>query len=131
MQWQILIPMFCERVWAWFCGAAYDAGLIPTATVAVEWSPPRMPAVDPFKQAMADLLDMRAGTRSHAEIVHERGRNPDDVLAEIVAFNAAVDASGIVLDSDSRKVAKFGVLQVTEAQSAAPEPADAAANSKA
>ena len=76
VQWQILIPMFCERVWAWFCGAAYDAGLIPTPTVAVEWSPPRMPAVDPFKQAMADLLDMRAGTRSHAEIVHERGRNP-------------------------------------------------------
>ena len=123
VQWQILIPMFCERVWGWFCGAAYDAGLIPTATVAVEWSPPRMPAVDPFKQAMADLLDMRAGTRSHPEIVHERGRNPDDVLTEIAAFNAAVDAAGIVLDSDPRKVAKSGVLQVSEAQSAAPEQA--------
>jgi len=122
VQWQILIPMFCQRVWDWFCDAAHDAGLLPSNTIPVEWSPPRMPAVDPMKQAMADLLDMRSGTRSHSEIVQERGRNPDDVLTEIAKFNAAVDAAGIILDSDPRKVAKSGAMQVAEAAGAASGP---------
>ncbi|KPL52270.1 hypothetical protein ABB55_08520 [Prosthecomicrobium hirschii] len=115
IQWQILVPAFCQRVWDWFCEVAYTAGKIPLASVPVEWAPPRMPAVDPMKQAMADVIDLRAGLRSHAEIVQERGRPPSDVLAEIAEFNAAVDAAGIVLDSDPRKVAKSGASQVAEA----------------
>jgi hypothetical protein len=33
------------------------------------------------------------------------------VLAEIAAMNAKLDALGLVLDSDPRKVTKTGVLQ--------------------
>ncbi len=46
-----------------------------------------------------------------AQAIARQGHNPDAVLAEIAAMNAKLDALGLVLDSDPRKVTKTGVLQ--------------------
>ena len=61
MQWQMIIPMFCQPIWAWFCEAAFVAGLIPTAEVPVEWAPPKLDSVNPLQDATTDLLETRAG----------------------------------------------------------------------
>lgn len=108
VQWQVIIPMFCAPVWRWFTEAAWAAGRIPSPSIRVEWSPPRFDAVDPLKDATADLLSIRAGTTTLAEVIARHGRNPDDVLSEIAATNARLDELGIVLDSDPRKVTKTG-----------------------
>ena len=60
---------------------------------------------------MADLLAMRSGTMTLAQAIARQGHNPEAVLAEIAAMNAKLDALGLVLDSDPRKVTKTGVLQ--------------------
>jgi len=90
---------------------AFPAGKLPRPDIAVAWSPPRFEAVDPLKDAMADLLAMRSGTMTLAQAIARQGHNPDAVLAEIAAMNARLDALGIVLDSDPRRVTKTGVLQ--------------------
>ncbi|MBD3788690.1 MAG: phage portal protein, partial [Sphingomonadales bacterium] len=84
---------------------------IPSPTVPVEWSPPKFEAVDPQKDAMANLLSIRSGTMTLAEVIAKQGRNPDAVLAEIAATNAKLDALGLVLDSDPRRVTKTGSAQ--------------------
>ncbi|KAB2883030.1 MAG: phage portal protein, partial [Pseudorhodoplanes sp.] len=111
VQWQLFIPMFCQPVWDWFTAQAWAAGQLPQAKIAVAWSPPRFEAVDPLKDAMADLLAMRSGTMTLAQAIARQGHNPDAVLAEIAAMNAKLDALGLVLDSDPRKVTKTGVMQ--------------------
>lgn len=111
VQWQIIIPMFCQPVWDWFILQAWAAGRLPAPVHAVEWSPPRFEAVDPLKDATADLLAMRSGTMTLAQAIARQGHNPEAVLAEIAAMNARLDALGIVVDSDPRKVTKTGVLQ--------------------
>jgi capsid protein len=111
VQWQLFIPMFCAPVWRWFTEAAWAAGQIPSPIVPVEWSPPKFEAVDPQKDAMANLLSIRSGTMTLAEVIARQGRNPDAVLAEIAATNAKLDALGLVLDSDPRRVTKTGSAQ--------------------
>ena len=111
VQWQIFVPVFCQPVWEWFTAQAWAAGRLRSPTIPVQWSPPRFEAVDPLKDAMADMLAMRSGTMTLAQAIARQGHNPDAVLAEIAAMNAKLDALGLVLDSDPRKVTKTGVLQ--------------------
>ncbi len=115
VQWQLFIPMLCTLVWRWFTEGAWAAGQIPVPQVAVEWSPPRFEAVDPYKDAMADLLAIRSGTMSLAQAISRQGYSPDAVLAEIAATNARLDELGLVLDSDPRRVTKTGAVQAGEA----------------
>ncbi|RCK26784.1 portal protein [Thalassospira profundimaris] len=115
VQWQLFIPMLCQPVWDWFTQAAWAAGRIPEPVVPVEWAPPKFDAVDPLKDAMADLLSVRSGTMTLAEAIARQGRNPDAVLAEIAATNAKLDEAGIVLDSDPRRVTKTGSAQAADA----------------
>ena len=77
----------------------------------MEWSPPKFDAVDPYKDAMADLLAIRTGTMTLAQAIARQGHNPDAVLAEIAATNAKLDGLGLVLDSDPRRVTKTGSAQ--------------------
>lgn len=111
IQWQIVIPMLLEPWWKWFCEAAHLAGEIDTPDVPVEWSPPKFEAIEPYKDALADLITIRSGTRSWFDVTASRGRNPDDVLAEIVDANAKFDAGGVTLDSDPRRTSMKGLLQ--------------------
>jgi lambda family phage portal protein len=111
IQWQIIIPMLLEPWWNWFCEAAWLAGEIDSPDIPVEWSPPRWQAIEPYKDALADLITIRTGTRSYQDVTAERGRNPDDVLTEIAAFNSEVDALSITLDSDPRRTTMKGALQ--------------------
>ncbi|WP_347268394.1 phage portal protein [Paracoccus sp. (in: a-proteobacteria)] len=114
VQWQLFIPMLCQPVWRWFIEAAWAAGQIPTPDVPVEWSPPKFDAVDPYKDAMADLLAIRSGTMTLAQAIARQGHNPDAVLAEIAATNARLDELGLVLDSDPRRVTKTGSAQTSD-----------------
>ena len=50
-------------------------------------------------------------------VIAKQGRNPDAVLAEIAATNAKLDALGLVLDSDPRRVTKTGSAQSNDGAS--------------
>jgi lambda family phage portal protein len=115
IQWQVVIPVFCQPVWDWFIASAYVAGLIPVPTAGVEWEPPKFEYLNPLDDARADLMMVRMGSTSLRRVVARQGENLDDILAETAETNATLDALGIVLDSDPRKVTQQGLYQ--------PEPA--------
>lgn len=107
-QWQVVIPMICQPIWEWFCEAAYAADLIDTRVVDVEWTPPRFMSADPKKDAEGTVAEVRAGLKSPQRAIAETGYDPDEVLAEFAEWNAKLDAAGIILDSDPRRVTQQG-----------------------
>ncbi len=72
MQWQTIMPMYCQPIWQWFCEAAFAAGLIPTSEIPVEWAPPKFDSVNPLQDATIDLLETRAGFSTIAQQIAKR-----------------------------------------------------------
>jgi lambda family phage portal protein len=112
VQWQMMIPMMLDRIADWFTEAHYLSGAISDDTLTWEWSPPKFYSVDPLKDAMSDLLELRSGLATLPQKIAERGLDPAAHLAEIAATNAQLDALNLILDSDPRTVAKNGALQI-------------------
>lgn len=111
IRWQMLIPMFLQPIWEWFCEAAYLAGKIDNPIVPVEWSPPPWQYVNPVDDVAANLTAIRSGLRSWEDIISESGRDPAVVRAEILDFQRQNEVDGIVLDSDPSAVSGRGVAQ--------------------
>ena len=122
VQWQVLIQMALQPIWEWWCEAAWLAGVIDSPYVPVEWSPPEFAWVDPLADAQTAAIEVRNGFRSWQDVVAEKGRNPDDVLDAIHAFNVKVDDLEIVLDSDPRRTNAKGVQQPLQEEDAGEEP---------
>jgi lambda family phage portal protein len=114
-RWRMLIPQFCDPVWGWAMEVAQIAGLGDVAELEAEWSAPPLPMVDPDKEGLAYKRLIRAGLMSRQEAVRERGYDPEAVLAEIAADNAAVDKLKIILDSDPRNTTEQGNPRQTQA----------------
>lgn len=119
MQWQVVIPMFCERIWQWFCEAAWTAGLIDTPDVPVEWGPPRFESVNPWQDAQTDVLEVRAGFASLPQMIAKRGYDVSAVFEEQARALAEADALQLVMDSDPRRTTRAGQTQSTGGSEAA------------
>ncbi|WP_299131695.1 phage portal protein [uncultured Amaricoccus sp.] len=114
VQWQIVIPMFCEKVWGWFIDAAFAAGLIPRGDIPADWAPPKFESVNPWQDAQTDLLETRAGFATLPQQIAKRGYDPKEVLAEWAEAAALLDELKLVLDSDPRKVTQAGLTQAAK-----------------
>uniref|UniRef100_UPI0035B4711E phage portal protein n=1 Tax=Paenirhodobacter enshiensis TaxID=1105367 RepID=UPI0035B4711E len=102
VQWHIVIPMFCQPIWDWFCEAAWTAGLIDSPTIPVEWAPQRFESINPLQDAQTDLLEVQAGISSMPQVIAKRGYSPQAVVAEQAAFLALTDSYGLKFSSDLR-----------------------------
>ena len=115
IQFQTVIPMFCEPVWAWFVEMAQAAGLLPAdVEIPATWTPPRFESVNPLQDAQADMLEVRAGFSTLPEQIARRGRDPEEMAEEWAAFADTTDALGLVFDSDPRRVTNAGLAQATD-----------------
>jgi capsid protein len=129
IQWLTIIPMMLDRIWVWFCEAAYFAGELPTADIPIEWDPPEFDSVNPIDDANADLIKIRSGTMTLFEAIAKRGRDPIAVLQEHGEIAKLLDKIGLIFDSDPRRVSKGGneqpstSRQANEAANTAPKPA--------
>ena len=86
------------------------------------WTPPRRELIDPAKEISATKEAVRSGFMSLSEAQREFGYDPFEVITEIQADNERLDAAGIILDSDPRKVSSTG--QVHQQQEAPADPDD-------
>jgi len=114
VQWQTVIPMFCEPIWRWFVLAAQTQGMLPDGEIPAEWGPPKFESVNPLQDVQADLLEVRAGFSTLPQQIARRGYDPAEIIAEWADFAAKADAAGLVFDSDPRKVTKAGLVQTTD-----------------
>lgn len=123
-----LIPKLCDPMWIWFVETAQAAGLLPLAGsrrapngYPVKWSEPRFESIERDKDANADKLEVRNGTRSLLEVIASTGRDPEQTLEEIRDAFALVDKLGLVLDVDPRRM---GAVGAGSAAGGAPAKAD-------
>lgn len=114
LQWQLLVPGLCRPVWQRFVATSQAIGALPDGVIEAEWTAPRFEAVDPLKDIQADILAVRAGLMTLKEAIARQGYDPAQVLAEIGETNAALDALGIVLDTDPRKATRTGAAKPME-----------------
>lgn len=109
--WQVLAPGLFDRVWRWWSDAASSAGVLSTDGLTADWTPPPPQPYDPAADTRATISMMRAGLKPPQEAIREQGLEPDDVLQQYLEWNTAMDAAGIVLDTDPRKVSAQGLTQ--------------------
>lgn len=111
-RWNMLIPQLCDVVWSWAMDAAALLGLVPgDAEPLAEWTPPPMPMIEPDKEGLALTRLVRAGAMTPSEMVRQQGEDPEGHWREYQEDLARLDAAGIWLDSDVRRVSQAGLTQ--------------------
>jgi capsid protein len=84
---------------------------IATDGLSADWTPPRRELYDPQSETSSALSRMRAGLLPPQEAIRLDGYEPDEVLRLYSEWNQQLDAAGVVLDSDPRKVSAAGLTQ--------------------
>ena len=105
-RWRMLIPQFCDPVWAWVMEAA--AVMNAATAEAAKWTAPAMPMIDPSQEGLAYQRLVRSGLMTQSEAIRERGYDPDELYAEMAEDNAKLDRLGLTLDSDPRRTTQAG-----------------------
>jgi capsid protein len=85
IQWQVMVPMFCEPIWQRFVTMGAAAGLWPAGNHRAEWMPPRNEPIDPKKDTDAEETDVANGFASWSETVRKRGKDPKRHAEELAA----------------------------------------------
>jgi len=119
LQWHTIIFQFCQPIARRWLDTAFASGLLNLPAYManrrkyyrIDWRPQRWPWVDPLKDAMAALIELRAGIRSRSSVIGEMGEDAEDVDRQIAEDAARADELGLVFDSDPRKTQKSGALQ--------------------
>lgn len=108
-QWQMFVPMFCDKVWRWFLDGAAFLG-VDTSRVSVKYTLPRRPVAD-INEYKARRDEVRAGFKSIPEAIRENGYDPESVLMETAEFLKIAKEYGVVMDSDPSQVSAQGQSQ--------------------
>ena len=120
VQYTLIIPRLVERVARRFEAEGALRGLWSDARDVVSHVPPAPEMVDPMKDTMALIAQIRAGFVPPQDGPGQFGYDFDQVMQMIAGANAAADDAGVILDTDPRRVAKTGSAQ-DAAQNAAIE----------
>lgn len=111
-RWNMLAPQFLDPVWTWMVQAAEIVGIsVPART---QWNAPPLPMVDPDKEGLAIMRNVRAGIQTLPEAIRERGYNVKRFLDEYAEGVKELDSRGIVLDSDPRRMTQQGLAQADD-----------------
>ncbi|MDF1577683.1 MAG: phage portal protein [Desulfobulbales bacterium] len=125
LQVRILVYQWCRPVVRRWLDAAVLSGAlaIPDYTEnrriywRVKWHPDGWNYVDPVKDRLAEQMDVRNGVQSRTAVVAKRGNDIERVDNEQAADQARADSLGLVHDTDPRKTAKSGLMQLAETES--------------
>lgn len=113
LQRKVMIGQLLAPLTRWIVQGMELNGRLPGSAgggdIRVKWTPPAQPIVDPGKEIRPIKEAVRAGLQSPQQALLELGRNPEDVLDEIEAWNKELDKRGIKLDSDARYLSSNGV----------------------
>lgn len=101
LQWNLIIPVLCQPIWNRVITLAALSGDLdgfftdPAPFLAVEWFPPKIPHVDPAKEAEALREMLRMGLMSRRQAVAELGFDVETLDAEIAADRQREKALGL------------------------------------
>jgi len=75
----------------------------PTPWQRVEWIPPAWPYLHPVQDVEQEIRMVRAGFKSRAQVVKQRGWDVEAIDVEIAADKARADRLGLAFDSDGSR----------------------------
>lgn len=99
----VLIDQFVEPVISDFKSYLNAMAILPTDGLTYEIYRPGKIIIDPAKEVVPKIKEIRAGLKSWSEAVRESGRNPEELLEQIAEDQKALDKLGLTLDTDSRE----------------------------
>ncbi|MBV7529028.1 phage portal protein [Chitinophaga sp. sic0106] len=103
LQYNLIIPRFCDKVFPWFIEACQLKGVIPyEAVITATWTPPRRQMIDPYKEIQALKEGIRAGLYSWQEVSRMLGNVPDELAEELLQDKDMWDKLGLKPTSDAR-----------------------------
>ena len=101
-QWNLMVPMFCNKVWKWFVNAAILANQLPTGVketdIKVSWTAPRREMIDPVKETNALIEALQAKLISWQEVVRQQGYIPEEIIEQMVIDKKLFKEAGIDYD---------------------------------
>lgn len=97
-QYAAFIPKVTARVAQRFTEAAYLGGLFPRPTMPLEYTAPARQSVDPARESLGDLIDVRAGFVPYPDKVSARGYSPRKVLDQAASLQRELELLGVILD---------------------------------
>ncbi len=106
---RMIIPQFLNPLWDWAMTALEGTG--QETAVNDGWTAPPLPFVEPDREGLAIIRNIRGGIQTFSEVLQERGQNPETFWKEYARDLDALDALGIVLDADARKMTQAGQAQ--------------------
>jgi lambda family phage portal protein len=114
LQLHFIVHRWCRPVAKWFADVAVMSGAanVPgywkdPGAFLPSWKPPKWDWVDPLKDVMADMLEVRAGFNTRANKITERALDADVVNDQLMVEQAMK----LVLDSDPSKTSVAGQVQ--------------------
>jgi lambda family phage portal protein len=78
--------------------------------VGIEYALPVRRFVDPIKDLLAEVMEIRSGLKTLSKSLAERGLATDQQLQEIARINDKLNQLDLVLDTDPRRVNDAGAL---------------------
>lgn len=109
-QWQIVIPMFCQRIIDWFAEGAFIMGLIRENEIEsvqeVEHSPHGWPLIHPTQDIQGQIAAVGAGFRSQSSVISAQGDDPEQVAEEQQADDQRMQTLAIGPYSKAAALAK-------------------------
>jgi lambda family phage portal protein len=108
VQYTMLIPRLIERVARRFEVQGALQGMWRDDMTDVSHVPPAPEMVDPMKDTMALIAQVRAGFIDPRDAPGQFGYDSAQVIQALKEWHASLDDAGVTLDTDPRRVAKSG-----------------------
>lgn len=104
LQWNVMVPMFLDKIFEWFYTAADISGFTPPSRTDFNtvWTPPRREMIDPAKEVTAMVKAIRSGLISWKDAVSQLGYNPEDMIEAMKASKELFDEAGVLPECDPR-----------------------------
>lgn len=105
-QWQMLVPMFCNKAWGWFIQMAAIYGVTRAGVaVRVSWSTPKREQINPEAETKATLASVQGGLIAWSDAILEAGYNPDEQIDKMKRDKEAFEKAGLPAYTDKAKMA--------------------------
>lgn len=125
---RMMVRQFCQPAWRAAVMAAYDSGAWEPKEgttledyLTVDWVGDPIALVNPEQETRADVLAVRAGFKTMAQVIRERGGDPDTVMAARSAEIRKGDSLGLIYETDPRYVSSAGVTQSRQGEFVLPD----------
>lgn len=123
------VARFVRPIWERFVAMVVAAGLVkvpsdvrPETIAQAEFRGPKMPWIDPQKEAAGMLMLVRGGWQSLQQGIAERGGRMQDVFEQLKRERDLADELGLIFDSDARYTSRAGVTQARQGEANYPDP---------